>query len=306
MNADSRLSIAIPSYNRADYLRVCIQKLLDATGTEDIDIYVSDNASEDHTREVLKDLSRDHPVLSYSTSDVLVPPDRNFERALSLPDTDYVWLFGDTYTIPDETVRIVKQVIENSNYDLIVVNSSGRVVNVDEKVYTDRSELLADLGWHMTCMSTLIYSRKLLESADFARYRDTNFLQTGIIFEYLADKPFKVKWIPQHSVSGLEVPGVKKTSWESQTFEIWTKRWANFVFSLPAAYSLEAKLKCAMAHGVKSGVFDLSALKRLRIRNLLNREVYQAYSKYFPFTINYPLPLIKVISVAPSWLLRLL
>jgi hypothetical protein len=158
----------------------------------------------------------------------------------------------------------------------------------------------------MTCIGSAVYSRRLIQEAHFKRYRDTNFLQTGIIFEYLADRPFKVKWLPQHSVNGLKIPGVKKTSWEAQTFEIWTKRWANFVFSLPSSYSLDSKLKCAMDHGVKSGVFTLSAIKRLRKKKLLNLETYLRHAAYFRFTIKYPQRLVRLIATLPHWFFRIL
>ena len=107
------------------------------------------------------------------------------------------------------------------------------------------------------------------------------------------------------SVLGLHVQGVKKTSWEQQTFEIWTKRWANFVFSLPATYSLDSKLKCIMDHGVKSGLFSFSSIKRLRKKRQFNIKIYRKYARYFPFTINYPLFIMRMLFFFPSWLLRL-
>jgi glycosyltransferase involved in cell wall biosynthesis len=272
---------------------------------DDIDIYVSDNASDDNTEEVVRNMMREYEFIRYFRNDISVPPDQNFQKALLLPDTDYVWLLGDTYTIPDGTLACVRETLSNSQYDLIIVNVSNRVTDVDEQVFTDKNKLLSDLGWHMTCLSTLIFSRELLKKTDFSRYRDTNFLQTGIIFEYLADKPIKVKWIPQHSVLGIDVPGVKKKSWEGQTFEIWTKRWANFVFSLPAAYSLDAKMKCIMDHGFKSKVFTLSALKHLRRKGILNLETYRNYSRYFPLTIKYPPLLIRLLAMLPRSVTRL-
>ncbi|NTW75085.1 MAG: hypothetical protein HGB29_09495, partial [Chlorobiaceae bacterium] len=99
---------------------------------------------------------------------------------------------------------------------------------------------------------------------------------------------------------------VKKTSWQDQTFEIWTKRWANFVFSLPASYSLDSKLKCAMDHGIKSGVFSFKALMKLRKKKILNLETCRRHGAYFPFTIRYPAFLIRLLAILPSWLFRVI
>ena len=305
MAAPVLLSIALPTYNRAGFLEQSLVEHRFCSAKYNVPIIISDNASDDDTLEVVEKSRRLNPLISYHRNEQTILPDENFEKALGYADTDYVWLLGDTYFIPKETFMAVMDAISEDEYDVVVVNMVDRVTDIPEQVYSDRNKLLADLGWHMTCLSTLIYSRKLLQHANFVRYRDTNFLQEGIIFEYLFDKPCKVKWMPQHSVLGLHVQGVKKTSWEQQTFEIWTKRWANFVFSLPATYSLDSKLKCIMDHGVKSGLFSFSSIKRLRKKRQFNIKIYRKYARYFPFTINYPLFIMRMLFFFPSWLLRL-
>jgi glycosyltransferase involved in cell wall biosynthesis len=304
MQGSSRLSIALPTFNRAAFLEVSIDAHAAMASDAGVSIMISDNASTDDTRAVVKRYQETAPNVKYYRNEHTITPDENFEKVLGYSNSEYVWLLGDTYRIPEATFKAVLRATEEDDYDLIVVNASGRVKEIENQVFEEPNELLANLGWHMTCLSTLVYSRRLLKEANFVRYRDTNFLQTGIIFEYLADRPLRVKWIPGHSVLGLKVPGVKKTSWEDQTFEIWTKRWANFVFSLPASYSLDSKLKCAMDHGLKSGVFTLSALKRLRKKNILDGDVCRRFAAYFPLTIHYPAVLIRLIAVLPSWLFR--
>jgi glycosyltransferase involved in cell wall biosynthesis len=270
-----------------------------------VPVLVLDNASQDDTKEYVESLCLKNTSIQYFRNEKTVMPDENFEKALVYAESDYVWLLGDSYVIPEGAFSEVMKLLAEDDFDAVIVNMAERVNDIEAQVYTDKDKLLSDIGWHMTCMSTLIYNKRLLKNADFTRYRDTNFLQAGIIFEYLADKPFKVKWIPQHSVLGLDVPGLKKTSWQAQTFEIWTKRWANFVFSLPASYSLDAKLKCIMDHGFKSKVFTLSALKHLRRKGILNHESYRNYSRYFPLTIKYHPLLIRLLATLPRSVTRL-
>lgn len=301
-----KISLALPTYNRVKYLDLFFDHHRYFTNYGIIPVIISDNASQDGTKALIEARKRERDNLLYYHNENTIPPDENFEKVLGYADTDYVWLLGDTYLIPEETFKAALAATAEDDYDVILFNVADRVTDVPEQVYTDRSKLLADLGWHMTCIGSAVYNSRLIQSANFVRYRDTNFLQTGIIFEYLADKPFKVKWLPQYSVQGLKIPGVKKTSWQAQTFEIWTKRWANFVFSLPASYSLESKLKCAMDHGDKSGVLKLKALIRLRKRNYLNLDVYSHYFPYFPLTIGYPSALIRLIAILPSWLFRVI
>lgn len=305
VESNNKLSIAVPTFNREGFIDSFMCELRSGIEAYGVDVYVSDNASSDGTKVILERHAKESPHVHNHRNEMTVGPDENFELVLGLPETPYIWLMGDTYRMTRQTVDAVMQAIKEEQYDAIIVNVAGRVDDVKERVFTDKNELLSEIGWHMTCMSALVFSRELLRNADFSRYRDTNFLQTGIIFEYLADKPVRVKWIPQHSVLGLDVPGAKKTSWEDQTFEIWTKRWANFVFSLPASYSLDAKLKCIMDHGFKSKVFTLSALKHLRRKGILNHESYRNYSRYFPLTIKYPSLLIRFLALLPRGVTRL-
>lgn len=273
---------------------------------DDVSFVILDNASTDETAEVVTKSVMNWKLVRYFRNEHTIPHEQNFEKALKYGKSDYVWLLGDTYLIPETSFNAVLSAIGEDDYDLVLLNVAGRVTDVAERVYSDRSELLADLGWHMTCLSGLVYNKRLLQEANFTRYHDTNFLQTGIIFEFLSNRPFKVKWLPRHSVQGLKVAGLSKTSWEDVTFEIWTKRWANFVFSLPSSYSLDSKLKCAMDHGIKSGVFTLKALASLRKKKIFNLNVYHRYAHFFPFTIKYPAPLLRFIAMLPSWFFRVI
>jgi len=299
------LEIVIPSYNRAGFLEKSLEYHSPLITEYDVPIFVLDNASSDTTRSVLNFFSARNPLVRFSSNDRTIPPDENFEKALKSSKANYVWLLGDTYKIPHQTFKQVFNTLDEDKYDVIVINAEGRVQHIPTHVYTDRNAVLSDLGWHLTCLSTLIYSKRLLAEVDFSRYRETNFLQTGVILEYLSSNSFRLKWLAEHSVTGLKVAGLKKNSWETQTFEIWTKRWANFVFSLPPSYSLDSKLKCAMDHGVKSGLFRYSSLKRLRRKGILNNQVYELYHSYFPFTIRLSPTILRLMSVLPRPLFKL-
>ena len=306
MNVARRLTITLPTYNRVGFLERSIAEHQYITEIGDASFIILDNASSDQTAEIVARPFMKAKNVRYYRNEHTIPHEENFERALRYADSDYIWLLGDTYRIPEESFNAVRTSIDEDDYDMIIVNVAGRVTDIPDRVYSDRNELLADLGWHMTCLSALVYSKRLLRDAKFARYYETNFLQTGIIFEYLADKPVKVKWISQHSVQELSVPGLKKTSWENQTFEIWTKRWANFVFSLPASYSLDSKMKCAMDHGVKSNLLRSSSLKRLRLNGILDARVYNEYSRYFPFTIRSSSLFVKLLAYLPKSIVKYL
>lgn len=275
------LALVIPTYNRAAFIDESLRRHLPLLSSYCISIYISDNASNDNTSLIVEKYQKEYPYIYYHRNSENLGPDKNFEIALSLPHSKYVWLLGDTSSFDSKTVNKIAELtkLENSA-DVIVLNDSDRVGNVLERVFTDRNLLLKDLGWHMTQMSTLIYSRRLLENANFVRYRDTNFIQTGIIFEYLAYQSAPcVWWLPNNSITGFKVAGSPKIGWLRETFEIWMRRWPNFVMSLPAVYDLENKQHTIRIHNQFARVFSFSKLMRLRANGVLT---FAVINKYLP------------------------
>ena len=308
MQVNPLLSIVIPTYNRADFLDYCLKVHIPLAKAHNIQIFISDNASIDATKEVVQKWMEEYPLLSYHCNETNIGMDENFERALKYPRTEYVWLLGDTYQIPPRGIDyIINLISKNSKkYDAIVVNVAKRVSGTPEQDYSDQNQLLSDLGWHMTCLSSLIYNSRLIDHSDFVRYHNTNFIQLGIIFEYIAGKDFLIHWIDFVSVQGISIDGLLKESWQNQAFEIWTKGWPNLIFSLPPLYTLETKLKCIKDHGKKSGLFKIKKLLYFRAFNILNYKTYKQYSHLFPLTIKYPKLIILLIVLLPRGPLLLL
>ncbi|MFA5334722.1 MAG: glycosyltransferase family 2 protein, partial [Candidatus Omnitrophota bacterium] len=60
------LSVVIPTYNRKDLLKECLESLFDQTyPTEDYEIVVVDDGSTDGTEDLLRDMAAGHGNLRY-------------------------------------------------------------------------------------------------------------------------------------------------------------------------------------------------------------------------------------------------
>lgn len=302
MKPNSYLSIVIPTYNRAEFLDCCIAIHIPLIKSHNIQIFVSDNASTDITKEVVLKHKAEYPLIDYFCNEINVGPDENFERALKIPKTKYVWLLGDTYQIPDNGITHLLNLIskENQKYDAVIFNVTNRASDILPQCYIDKNRLLSDLGWHMTCMASLVYNKEIIANANFERYRKTHFIQTGVIFEYIENKEFLICWLGNISVEAIVIKDIEKQSWQDKTFEIWTNNWANFIFSLPASYELSVKLKCVLDHGQKSGLFTFKRLLLLRAFDILNYSSYKQYANIFSFTILYSKITILLIALAPK------
>jgi glycosyltransferase involved in cell wall biosynthesis len=307
MNANEQLSIVIPTYNRADFIDSSLEIHIPIVENFNIQIHIFDNASADNTLEIVSKWMQTYPFLSYHHNNTNIGPDANFERALQFPNTEYIWLLGDSTCIEKKVFEKIFSETKNK-YDLILINAGSRVTGIESKIINNENILLSELGWHMTQMSTLIYSKNLIAEAAFWRYQNTNFIQAGIIFEYLAKKnSVQICWLQDYSVIGISKKGLVKKSWEAQTFEIWAYRWTNFIFSLPPQYLLKNKLKAIIMHDKKMKVFSTSNLLFLRNINAYNLGIYHTYKYLFPFTADkYSSIVFKIIAIFPIKILRLI
>lgn len=284
------LAICVPTYNRAGYLEIALSRLISQAQKHEIPIYVSDNASTDTTPQVIKKYQAQYPLLFYSRNERNVGPDHNFAIVLKMSPTRYAWLVSDDDHLADQALDQVLAVVAAGDYDLVVVNGgkklrqSGQLVGrVSDRpvpeVYHDRNKLLSDLGWHMTWMSCLIFSRRAIAQARFEKFYQTSFLQFLAVYDYLADRPLAVYWLPPTLVfnTSVQIP-----LWYPQALETFGRKWRASVLSLPGSYDLAAKKKCIKDHGVKSCLFGLKSLLRLRVLNYFNFRLYRQNADLLP------------------------
>lgn len=273
MIVDELIAFSIPTYNRSLHLDFCLERLIDAVERHKIKIYISDNCSSDNTREIVNKWQEKYKYLYYSCNETNVDMDGNFEKALSLPSTRYVWLFGDTYEVERESIDYLIQKIMTVDftYDCLVFNLEN-IIKKPTKNYTEQNELLIDLSGIMSCVSCLVYSKDLIESACFSRYRNTFFSLEAVIFEYIDNKDFLIHWSQEESVKNLQIDGVVKKNWSnsSRMFEIGIHGWLKFIYSLPASYSLESKYKAEKLYVLNSGLLNYREIIVRRIDGAIN------------------------------------
>ncbi|MEY3758934.1 MAG: hypothetical protein RIR39_425 [Pseudomonadota bacterium] len=301
-SVNNLISITIPTYNRAPFLDACLEYHIPLARKHNVKIFISDNASDDHTQEVVKRRCAEYALISYTRNESNIGPDANFEQALKLADTKYVWLLGDTYKLPEKGLDYVANLLATcaGNYDLIVFNWKNRVKDIASQDYSNPNKILSDIGWHMTCISALVYKVDRLRACNFKGYLDTNFIQTGIIFDYISSHDHLVHWNRDISVETIFIDGVKKNTWPEYRFEIWFERWPKFIFSLPPVFALSSKIKAIKDHGVKSKAFSIKNILMMRFNNLLDLNVYKKYRYIMPLTISHPRSLIFLcISILP-------
>lgn len=118
MNNKPLLSIAIPTYNRAD----CLENLLNCIMPQavklkgEVEICISDNNSADKTAEVATSFKAKFPgLIKYNRNKENLGFDKNILKIIEMSDGDFIWTFGDDDSIADNGLEEVIKVVKKSN-----------------------------------------------------------------------------------------------------------------------------------------------------------------------------------------------
>jgi hypothetical protein len=162
--ADERapaMSVCIPTFNRAEMLRGAIASVL-AQSFEDFELVVSDNASTDHTRDVVSAI-RD-PRLRYVRQPENVGAVQNFNRCLALARGSYVALFhDDDLMLPDNLRHKALALDENPGVGFVhskfhSIDEHARVVEANTNFGPPRSHGAVERGREFVVSRLLHYN----------------------------------------------------------------------------------------------------------------------------------------------------
>lgn len=176
-----RLSICIPTYNRADYLPQLLDSILGQHGFGcELEVVISDNASTDDTP-VIAERYRDlFTHLVYHRAETNLGPDRNFLKAVELASGDFCWLMGSDDILEPGAIAAIEAVllrepdtagvlVRNNSYDLEMKNRipiEGADQAFSRTTVLEGSEnIFLHLGSHIGFISANIFDKKLWDKA---------------------------------------------------------------------------------------------------------------------------------------------
>lgn len=300
---ENLISFCIPTYNRAEILGECLADLLSKIRKFNFEIIVSDNYSNDGTKELVKKYQDQYGRIKYIQQECKLNVDVNFANALSYSTSKYTWLLGDSYRLADEFFLEIIELCALGKYPLILANSFDMIQYTNSKTYSDLSTILKDLGWYLPFMSAYIYHEDILNNSNFQKYYNSNFLQMGIVFDYFENKEFEIYWFSRNAITST---ALKKQSWHNEFLHVFAKNWTEFILSLPRTIELAIKLQCIKDHGRRHKLFSLRNLLNFRERGWLSYQIAKEYKIYFQYIAIYPWPIVAILSRLPRVPLSLL
>ena len=151
------LSICIPTYNRAAYLKQALQALVDNEEFDsDIEVVISDNNSKDETEIISKFFSEHYDNIKYFKNDSNVA-DSNFALALDRSTGEYAKLMNDNHVILKDGLRFLKETIRKYHKEKPAIFFTGPILFNHEKVDECILRSFEDFVVHLSYYVTAIY-----------------------------------------------------------------------------------------------------------------------------------------------------
>ncbi|WP_405117065.1 glycosyltransferase [Paenibacillus sp. FSL K6-1217] len=184
------LSICIPTFNREAELDHCLNSIYSQnTRLEDFEVIISDNASPDHTGELVRKYQSRYSNIRYFRNEHNEGGDSNFLKCAGYARGEFIKLHGDDdYWLPgslDEVFRLIEYNKDCSLLFLDILGNSGQV---------DRAAGISNYVQHVSIYSTfisgIIMRRKEYEQIPTKElFINSNLIQVYLEFSILEITP---------------------------------------------------------------------------------------------------------------------
>ncbi len=197
-----KLTLAIPTYNRARYLDVLLRSIANQAmpSLSDVEIVISDNASTDDTLQVVEKYLGLLPI-RYWRNEENTGADRNIAKTYQEASGRYVWIIGDDDFLLPNALRAVMDTIDLVTPGLIFAKPVGFTDQLDISAYPNhsvdvrilsRALFVKRLELHLASVFALIVHKAAFHTSakSIENLAGTNLVQYAWVLPLvLADRP---------------------------------------------------------------------------------------------------------------------
>lgn len=300
-NNSGLLTLIIPTYNRATVLDRNLAHIVELQNKYDFHVILCNNGSNDNAEEIInkwKDSIMNLKLITHKTN---IGYGKNIISGIKSCDTRYFWIIGNKNYITDDNMGKVLECISYQP-DAIVVNANLRY-DLPNKIYTDNNEIIIDLGWRLSHLSSMIFKRELVNE-DLLNYEYSESIYTFIhmyiwlnSIAQIADK--RIYFYSDIIVDrfSIDIRENNVVYWTTKMFEVFGKFWYETIIGLSNEYSLEAKYKCIRLHDMRTGLFSPYNIMKNKLSGVINVHDYFANRKYMKYVLYHSIFYIDLIIV---------
>ena len=193
MTRQPLLSICIPTYNRAPFLKKTLESITTAEifkNTNDVEIVISDNCSTDDTQDICSHFIQQFPhKIHYSKTEENIGGDRNFYRVLSLARGKCLKLNNDKCSFLPHTLDTLIDIIKEHESEEYILFFPNKIKYKDEDSITckDLTTFIDTVSYHSTWIGGFsIWKNDLEQMNTLMHATHLQLLQTAVLYHFLA------------------------------------------------------------------------------------------------------------------------
>lgn len=252
-----KISFCIPTFNRISSLKIAVKSILD-NNFDDFEICISDNKSNDETREYLKQISSPNIKVNYQLKNEGI--DINMLKVMNMAKGDYVFLLGDDDYLTAGCSQKLNLILKNDP-DLVVFSKKG-----ESNEFKNNLEKAYEVIWDKMSFGYIMFKKELIKVSFRQEFLGTYHAYSGWVLDGIyhksINKDFTILLSPIVIVKTKHV----KKSWNSSAFEI-------YFAAIPEYLSL-------VQIGNSKEIYDNYLLKTTKTKfliqqKLLNKLVFQ-------------------------------
>ncbi len=185
------LSICIPTYNRAIYLEEILISIISQRRfqeTNDVEIVISDNCSEDNTTEVCeKYIEKYSGKIRYYRNDENIH-DANFEKVLSYGNGVFLKLNNDTLKHYENTLDLIIRVLIQNNIDKNIIFFTNGYLNFSTEILCENlNSFVKNASYWTTWIGSFgIWKEDFDKLENFSRNSKNQLVQTDVLLRQIS------------------------------------------------------------------------------------------------------------------------
>lgn len=284
---DHELEISVVTYNRADYIKVLLEKNYFEARDRNITFIISDSSPNDKTRFVVESFNKKHDatvIYKHYDSNTTV----GYKPILSILDSNskYVWIFADSRFFDfEELDKKIFPHIKNNIEWISLFNNNFNFIN--EAVISDKTQMIHEFFVPITCVGCSIFKSSLFDflkdqqekkKIDSIFKNSYGFAYLGYFFTaFSKSERYKASF---SIVKFYDIPnylGVKKVqTWSKHFLECWIDELIHLINNIPNCYKNKEQLLEETWNTMKLDSFHYLYIIR---KGDLNRQSFNKYKQ---------------------------
>ena len=185
-----KLSVIIPTYNRASYLSQCLHSIL-SSSYENLEVIVSDNASQDDTQAVVSSFTDNR--LRYYRNDTNIGAELNILKLVEYASDGYIFCLGDDDFLNEGAISEIIEMIHRNPGVGVILSALNRLDARTDRPFSDYvpyphsrlfnsgEESLVALLWVARSFPTITIRRDLIDIDGAKRHVDSMYPQVYLV-----------------------------------------------------------------------------------------------------------------------------